>query len=109
MLSSDKVKEILSRIGVEKVLIEESSYDCVLALTLYRGREMLIAIVQGEHAVYAKIVPAESTPLQYWKCGYIEYMPTGLYAFAKDLNKLVDKLKHKMDRVAKAEVRGIEA
>ena len=108
MLSSDKVKEILLQIGVEKVLIEESSYDCILALTLYKGREVLVAIMQGGHAVYAKIVPAESTPLQYWKCRYIEYIPMGLYAFAKNLNELADKLRHKMDRIAKAEIRGIE-
>jgi len=108
MLSSDKVKEILLRIGVEKVLVEESSYDCVLTLTLYKGREMLVAIMQGGHAVYAKIVPAESTPLQYWRCGYIEYIPMGLYTFAKDLNELANKLKHKMNRIARAEIRGIE-
>ncbi len=108
MLDREKVKEILLRAGMEKVFIEEASYDCVLALGTREGKELLVAVIQGAHAVYAKVLPAENLPPSYWRCSYIEYTPIGLYAFASSLDELSEKLRPKIEAMAKAKFSGVE-
>ncbi len=108
MLDREKVKEILLRAGMEKVFIEEASYECVLAIGVREGRELLVAVIQGAHAVYAKVLPAENLPSPYWKCNYVEYMPIGLYTFASNLDELSEKLKPKIEAMAKAKFSGVE-
>ncbi len=107
MLDREKVKEVLLRAGMEKVFIEEVNYECVLALGTCEGRELLIMVIQGVHAVYAKVLPAENLPSPYWRCNYVEYTPIGLYTFASSLDELSEKLKPKIKAMVKARLGGV--
>ncbi len=96
-----EIKKALEDLGFEKVREIERDPLCLLLLLTIEGREVLVEIAQGTRALYAKIVPADRVPPSYWKCGYLGYVPNGLYAFADNVAELARRISDKVRRLIK--------
>lgn len=94
-LSHDPIsmKILLEKSGFMKVYTVYENPICTLFLVVYNENQYLVAVVKGERSIYSKVVPADTLIEIYWKCEYvIYYTPQGLYAFADNINDLVNKV-----------------
>ncbi len=91
MLDSEKIRNVLISKGFQKVYIVEKNLQCILFLCVYNNRNYLIAFYQGDVAVYSKLLDPTNISSLYWKCEYLRYIPNGLYAFAQNIESLIDK------------------
>ena len=102
MGSVEEVKDILRELGMEKVYEIDRWMDCTLYITSFRGMEFIVAVTKGRNTLYAKIIPAHQIPTSYWSCRYVDYVPSGLYAFGKDVSELCRNIVNKAELLAKA-------
>ncbi|MET1102215.1 MAG: hypothetical protein ABWW69_07065 [Pyrodictiaceae archaeon] len=100
-MSLTELKKILEEKGVCRSLVEvERGGSCIL-YACKRGDKPLVLIAVANHNdwVYARLVPELGAPPDYWHCNYIYYTPYGLYAFARSLEELVEKIAGKIRHV----------
>ncbi len=62
---------------------------------------ILIFIYRTNKAIYFKVMPAVPGK---WDCDTPEYYPFGLYGFVKEEKLLIDKIKEKIEVLAKNEI-----
>jgi len=103
------VKDLLLKMGFEKVFMIEKTYNCILLLGKLKEIDMLIGIYTGEISLYAKIIKSEEILEPHWKCDYLEYFPQGLYTFSqsKNLDELVQNIVAKAEVITKRQPHGV--
>ncbi len=82
-----------SDLGVDKVILQESSQDCEFYVVEYKSRSFLLAVYRGKWATYAKIA------LPYvgdWNCEWILYTPAGLFVFSSNEDELKLKIRESL-------------
>ena len=95
-----RLAELLTGLGVyDKVTVYESSAECVL-LTARRGNTLhRMALARHEDWIYAKVAPADALQAASWSCSNLYYTPYGLYAFARSVEELAEKIAAKQARL----------
>jgi len=96
MLNPEDIKNILISKGFQKVYVVEKDLQCILFLCVYNDKNYLIGFYQGDNAMYSKLLDSANISSLYWKCEYLKYIPNGLYAFAQNIESLVDKVLQKI-------------
>ncbi len=98
--AAEKLSTLLRESGVyEKIVVESATGDCVL-LVAKRGEDLhLIALAAYGDWLYAKIAHSDALPTTAWTCSNVYYTPYGLYAFAKSLEELAEKIRGKQERL----------
>ncbi|MEM1541557.1 MAG: hypothetical protein QW101_01800 [Ignisphaera sp.] len=76
----------------KKVYVIEEGARCILFLALHNNAQYLITVINGDYSIYSKVVPADLLIETYWNCNYVLYTPQGLYAFAKNVEELINKI-----------------
>ena len=80
-------------LGVDKVILEESSEACDFYIVEYKSRNFLLAVYKGKWAYYAKIALPYTGD---WNCEWILYTPAGLFVFSRDENELKLKIRESL-------------
>ncbi len=102
--AAERLAELLRAMGVyDRVVVAATGAECVV-LEAARGRTLhVIAVAVRDDWVYAKMVPAAALGYSTPSCDRIYYNPYGLYAFAKSLEALAEKMAAKQARLAAQE------
>lgn len=97
---AERLAKLLTDAGVyDKVSVYETSAECVMLTARKEDRLHLIALAEHDGWVYAKIAPADALPGASWSCNNVFYTPYGLYAFARSVEELAEKIAAKQARL----------
>lgn len=99
------LKNLLTRLGIEKLYIVDKEVDKMLFLGIYTGQQFLILAAKGEYSWYSKVVFADSLLEPYWRCEYLTYFPEGLYVFAKDVHELATNIVKTLNKLIKSRIK----
>lgn len=85
-MTEEFIRKISAKTGK---VISEHERDYLLILTNVKEKNVVICFREGNWGYYTKIVLEKN--LSFINCMEAEYSPTGLYAFAQDIDELVEK------------------
>ena len=99
--AAERLAELLKAMGVyERVVVASRGAECII-LEAARGEALhVIALAARDDWVYAKLAPVEALGYSTPTCDRLYYNPYGLYAFAKSVEALAEKIAAKQARLA---------
>lgn len=81
-------------IGADK-LVRYKRDECEIFIIEKEGENYIMAVYNGRETVYAKVAPAFAR----WDCTNILYYPFGYFVFAESEEKLIEKIKLKLEEL----------
>ncbi len=85
MVSPTELRDGLIAAGAKKVTVL-NEHECLITLVEIYGSRFVVAVFEGERALYAKVIPEDEAPSL--ACTNLLYSPKGLYVFASSLEEL---------------------
>lgn len=76
-------------------VIHYKKEECDIYIVEKNDENYLIGIYKGSNTTYAKVTLSFAK----WDCESILYYPFGYFVFAEDENKLIEKIKIKIDEL----------
>ncbi len=95
MPSAKEVAGYLAGSVCSKVVEVERSGECLL-LYCRNDPNLVIAVAEHNGWIYIKAVPEQGLPAHMWHCDQVYYTPYGVYAFARRVEDVVEKLRSKL-------------
>ncbi|BAB65489.1 MULTISPECIES: hypothetical protein [Sulfurisphaera] len=78
-----------------KKVVHYKKEECDIYIIEKNDENYVIGIYRGNNTIYAKV----TLPFVRWDCESILYYPFGYFVFAEDENKLIEKIKIKMNEL----------